>query len=164
MNSSPAPAALVVVYTDGGYKPHNAVSRFGHGGWAWWVDDLLQGSGPYLNAESSEQVERLAAIHALSAFASDSRRVLLVADNLQVVQVLQSALRHGSDHGGESGHPWGDDWEDLAGLARARGERLHVVHTHGHGRGRAKYRRGNAAAHRLATKARKAAATVIASP
>lgn len=147
----------VVVYTDGGFAPHSHVSRYGHGGWAWWVNANHHDSGPYLNAESSEHVERLAAERALAAFADDPRDVLLVSDNSGVVTTLRRALAHCGALSLPEGSAWGHLWE----LACERRGRLRVVHTLGHGRGYAEHRRGNAAADRLATKARKAAARTV---
>lgn len=148
----------VVVYTDGGFLPHNAASRYGHGGWAWWVNADLHDSGPYLNAESSEHVERLAVERALAALAGDERRLLVVSDNTGVVAMLHRMLAH------PFGTPpqWGHGWATLAALVRERGAaRLSVLHTLGHGRGARAHRRGNTEADRLATKARKAAAKSI---
>jgi ribonuclease HI len=156
MRSNPD-ASSVVVYTDGGYLPHNLSSRYGHGGWAWWVSLDTHASGPYLNAESSDHVERLAVERALTAFADDARHLLVVCDNLAVVSRVQRALK-GDTAERDAG------WETLAAMVRQRGrERLSVLHTHGHGRGVAAHRRGNAEADRLATKARKAAARTVSS-
>lgn len=149
-------APEVVVYTDGGYLSHNPSSRYGHGGWAWWVDADLHDSGPYLNAESSEHVERLAAERALAAFADDARAVLLVSDNSVVVAALRRALASGAPP-----FPEGSRWGLLSRLAQERRGRLRVLHTHGHGRGYREHRRGNTEADRLATKARRAAARSI---
>lgn len=148
----------VVVYTDGGFAPHNAVSRYGHGGWAWWVNDDLHDSGPYLNAESSEHVERLAVERALVALATEERRLLVVSDNTGVVAMLHRMLAHVSGRPA----PWGLGWATLATLVGERGPlRLGVMHTLGHGRGAPVHRRGNTEADRLATKARKAATRSI---
>lgn len=147
----------VVVYTDGGFVRHNSVSPYGHGGWAWWVDATLHDSGPYLNATSSEHVERLAVERALAAFVDDPRPLLLVCDNSVVVAALRRALaRYDS-----LSVPDDRRWERLWDLARARSGRLRVLHTHGHGRGFPRFRYGNDEADRLATKARKAAARTI---
>lgn len=156
MRSNPH-ASSVVVYTDGGYLPHNPASRYGHGGWAWWVSPDMHACGPYLNAESSDHVERLAVERALTAFADDPRHLLVVCDNLAVVTRVRRALS--SDAARSDG-----GWETLGVLVCERGrERLSVLHTHGHGRGVAEHRRGNAEADRLATKARKAAARTVSS-
>lgn len=144
----------LVVYTDGSYAPHNHHGCFGHGGWAWWVNPDQHDQGAFLNAESSTQMEALAATHALKAFEAAPHRLVLVSDNTTVVRVLELATTKPLES-------FSSSWCALVALAQARGERLVVEHTRGHGHGCARHQQGNREADLLAGRARRAAARPV---